>query len=879
MNKFYFFIFLLVQLCFLSLVSAQEFELRGHVADSLQVGVVGAAVRIYTAQDSLSTVTDKRGNFRFRLLPKGNVEIIVSSIGYERYSQDFSYTGGANSYSLPMIVLKTKNQRLQEVVVKAPHAIRLAKDTVEYNASAYTVGEHDRLEDLLRQLPGVSIDAVGNVTTSGQIMTKLRVNGKDFFTNNVKDFLQQLPADIIAKLQVIDDYGDQANFSGIKVGKSQKMLNLVIKDGQSKGVFGSIETTGSTNKSYRAALQSNLWLDIHQLGMNTNYHNNRTEEGRQCSLTGGLNYRLQPNAKDNYYGNYGYTNTNREGVSASYIESVTGKGTLYNRMQNTATNDNQSQQLQLNLQTIKATDFWNLQVSGQVSDGRTATAMQSRQTGAILQDLDNAVQGESMNKSGNLTLSWSRNMQKQGRNLSASFSSTTQADRSKSHIMDQLRFYDQTTGDFLKDSVNMRLVNENKDGYTLGFTVKYTEPLSDYSSQKPKQVLDVGYSYALRNDNQVQETEVQQGGVLRPVDSLSATYGSLFNTQQLDMSYRVESSKMQYSLGVSFLPALMQGDVGKDGESISYNMLNVLPIASMRYLPSLKNAISLNYTGTVTPPAIAQLMPLLDVRNLQQVTIGNPNLKPSKNHGISLILSRTEPMKGNTFNLSFNESIIQNQVVSNVLLLADTLNSFRQETHYLNATGAYNLGASYDMTLTFAKPYQFRWSTLASKNHSIIYVEGTESGNNIVYLSQSLSLSLSKAKLRWTANLNYYDANSTYGFNNTLRSHTYTWEISSDARWTISPRWIVGVYGSYRINGGYTVPIKNPLIMNAYTELYLTAKKDLSLQLQGYDLLAQQQSVYLLATANSVTQRTFNPMGRYVQLTAKFNLSRFGSKN
>lgn len=879
MYKFKLFWCLLLQLCFLSLVSAQEFELRGHVTDSLQVGIASAAVRVFTEQDSLSTITDKNGNFSFRSLPKGDVKIRVSSIGYEYYTHDFSYTDDATFYSLPTIVLHTKNQRLQEVEVKASSAVRLAKDTVEYNASIYAVGEHDRLEDLLRQLPGVSIDANGNVTTSGQSMTKLRVNGKDFFTNNVKDFLQQLPAGIIAKLQVIDHYGDQANFTGVKVGKPQKMLNLVIKDGQSKGIFGSIETSASTHKSYNVGLQSNLWLAIHQLGMNTNYNNNRIEEGRQRNLTGGLNYRLQPNVKDNYYGNYGYSNTNRASASESYTESVTGNGTLFNRMQNTGAIDNQSQQLQLNLQTIKTKDFWNLQVSGQVGHGRTASAMQSKQTGTILQDLNNSVQGDSKNKSGNLALSWSRNIQKQGRNLSASFAGTAQADLTNSHIQDQLRFYNQVTGDFLKDSLNMRLLNENKDLYTLGFTAKYTEPLSDFASQKTKRSLDIGYSYAQRNNNQVQETQVQQSGILLPVDTLSATYGSLFSTQQLDMSYRVESSKMQYSLGVSFLPALMRGDVGKEGKSIFYNMLNVLPIASLRYLPSLKNAIELNYTGTVTPPVIAQLMPLRDVRNLQLVTIGNPDLKPSKNHGISLNLSRTEPVKGNTFNLSFNGSIIQNQVVSNLLLLPDTLNSFRQETRYLNANGAYNLGASYDITLTLAKHYQFRWSTQGSKSHTTTYVEGMESGNNTVYLSQNLSLSLNKEKLRWTVNLNYYAANSTYELNNALRSHIYTWEVSSDARWTISPRWIVGADCSYRINGGYTVPIKNPLIMNAYTEFYLTSKKDLSLQLQGYDLLGQQQSVYLLATANSVTQRTFNPMGRYVQLTAKFNLSRFGSKN
>lgn len=99
-----------------------------------------------------------------------------------------------------LLMLKSKTQRLPEVQVKLPNPIRVTKDTVEYNASAFTVRPHDRIQDLLQQLTGVHIDGSGNVTSLGESMTKLRVNGKNFFTNNLKEFLNQLLVGIISKL-------------------------------------------------------------------------------------------------------------------------------------------------------------------------------------------------------------------------------------------------------------------------------------------------------------------------------------------------------------------------------------------------------------------------------------------------------------------------------------------------------------------------------------------------------------------------------------------------------------------------------------------------------------------------------------------------------
>ena len=168
MNKVIFLLFFYLPFIFVGSLSAQQYELLGQVTDSLKVGIAGAVVRIYTSKDSLSTGTSKSGNFIVRAVPREHVTLIVRSLGYQTYRQNLHYTGTSPIYELPLIILQSTVRRLQEVQVRVPSPIRVGKDTIEFNAAAYAVGEHDRLEDLLRQLPGVRVDGEGNVTAMGR---------------------------------------------------------------------------------------------------------------------------------------------------------------------------------------------------------------------------------------------------------------------------------------------------------------------------------------------------------------------------------------------------------------------------------------------------------------------------------------------------------------------------------------------------------------------------------------------------------------------------------------------------------------------------------------------------------------------------------------
>ena len=127
----------------------------------------------------------------------------------------------------------------QVTIVGAANPVTLKEDTVVYNAaSAYKVRENAPVEDLIKKLPGVDVDVNGNITTQGKQVTKVRINGKDFMGGDVQSATKNLPADIVENIQMIDDYGDQANLTGVKTGEPDKIMNITIRKDKNYGYSG-----------------------------------------------------------------------------------------------------------------------------------------------------------------------------------------------------------------------------------------------------------------------------------------------------------------------------------------------------------------------------------------------------------------------------------------------------------------------------------------------------------------------------------------------------------------------------------------------------------------------------------------------------------------
>lgn len=200
-------------------------DISGVVKDSTGTGIIAATVKYIAGKDTSFTRTDVDGNFTLKGVKSSTFLLTITSLGYEGINKRFLYKDGETPIKLDPIVLKSMNRLLNEVVISGTPSVTIKEDTVVYRASDYPLRENALAEDLLKRLPGVEVDKDGNVTAQGKSVTRVRINGKDFFGGDVKTATQQLPADILESAQIIDDYGDQANLTGIRNGDPEKILN------------------------------------------------------------------------------------------------------------------------------------------------------------------------------------------------------------------------------------------------------------------------------------------------------------------------------------------------------------------------------------------------------------------------------------------------------------------------------------------------------------------------------------------------------------------------------------------------------------------------------------------------------------------------------
>ncbi|WP_431294013.1 carboxypeptidase-like regulatory domain-containing protein [Pedobacter sp. P26] len=217
-------------------------------------------------------VTNKAGEFSFSAVANGDYKIRISAMGYNPITKNINVNGKA--VHIGTLKLLEDAIALKDVAVSGRYALAtVKKDTVEFNADAYKTRPNAAVEDLLKKLPGVTVDKDGSILVQGQKVTRLTVDGKDFFGTDPKTATKNLPADAIAKVQLIDSKTQEAKATGIDDGQREKVLNLTIKEDKKKGWFGNANLAGGTTDKYGSYLSANHFnknLQFAVLGMSNN---------------------------------------------------------------------------------------------------------------------------------------------------------------------------------------------------------------------------------------------------------------------------------------------------------------------------------------------------------------------------------------------------------------------------------------------------------------------------------------------------------------------------------------------------------------------------------------------------------------------------------
>ena len=198
-------------------------------AEGNQLG--GATISIFNKtqeKDSLKLTSDGQGAFNTSLTAGQSYRVVVSYIGFDNYVTSVAIPDSVTTFSLGDISLNPGANLLGNVTLES-QKIQIKEDTVTYKVDSTMYRKNDNVEAILKNLPGVQVDKEGTVTAQGKQVTKVKVNGKEFFNGDVTTATRELNADMVDKIQIIDDYGDQAAFTGIKDGDPSKTLNIELK--------------------------------------------------------------------------------------------------------------------------------------------------------------------------------------------------------------------------------------------------------------------------------------------------------------------------------------------------------------------------------------------------------------------------------------------------------------------------------------------------------------------------------------------------------------------------------------------------------------------------------------------------------------------------
>ncbi len=255
---------------------AQSVKLEGLITDSKTVGLemanVMAVNKATKAMDSYAITNDK-GKFLLNLKPNTSYSLKISYLGMQNKELEITTT---SENSIKNIALEEGGIELDGVEIVREMPVSIKGDTIVYNADSFKSGTERKLEDILKKLPGVEVNADGEIEVEGKKVSKLMVEGKDFFDGDTKLGVKNIPADAIDKIQVLRNYSEIGALKGVENNQDNVAMNINLKSGKKNFWFGDMTAgIGVAHEESRYLINPKLFYYSPKYSINliTNFNN------------------------------------------------------------------------------------------------------------------------------------------------------------------------------------------------------------------------------------------------------------------------------------------------------------------------------------------------------------------------------------------------------------------------------------------------------------------------------------------------------------------------------------------------------------------------------------------------------------------------------
>lgn len=916
--------FCLLLLTFLTVsqsVAQNGREVSGVVHDTTGTGILGATVLlepISGSADTMSTRTNQNGTFVFSEVKTSQFTITVRSLGFgEARIRSLNDEAISRIVIGTPIILQTGTIVLEQVMINGAPPVVIKPDTIEYNAAAFNLKENTVAEDLIKRLDGVDVDRNGNVTSQGKAVSKVRVNGKDFFGGDMKTATKNIPVKVIDKIQLVDDYGDQANFTGVKDGDPETIINITTKPDMDKGVIANATAGGGNGSRYQLSGFGNHIQGERNIGFTANLNNNDTQVGgggfggrsgpsgvTAVNASGGsgnfgagsgggnlggsagittlsavgMNYTDRWSPKLVVTGGYYFNGNDNNTVSNTLSQQATSIGTVFATTDADRGTNSHAHNMNARIEyNIGPKDMLVISPSVGFTTSRSNEVRSNFQTGIIRQDQTTNSSNSLYTPSIGGNILYNHLFEKAGRNYSLNVGGRINGIDSEDDNTDRIRYYDPGTSTLEKDSINRRI--NAIDNQTLLTAVRfiYSEPLNKTSR------LQFSYNMNYNHyDNKRTTNYADPAGVLTKIDSLSNSFDYSFASHQFGINYNYKAQANELSLGLTANPAYLSGSSAAPEITINRANFNLAPILRYVYSFSRTKNIQVNYTSRAGEPTFAQLQPVRDMSDPQRMVVGNPNLNSSFTHAINVNYNTSNPQKGSSFFLRFQGSLTNNRVVSNIVLIPDVYDSFKREIRYLNADGTYAYNGNYNWQKSFAdRQYTIRLNGNAGYNRNVSFADNIKNFAGEWSVRQGIGLQVNPGNwLEFTPNFSYRYTKTDY----TLPTHTdteiqtYSIDVDGNVFFLKNRSLIWRFNGVKNFNTGYSGALNvNPLVVNSSVEKAFLKDRSATLKLQAFDLFNQANNINRIITDNGFMDISTNRLTQYFMLTLTMRLNRLAN--
>ncbi|MBQ7210444.1 MAG: TonB-dependent receptor [Paludibacteraceae bacterium] len=917
------FLSLLLSLSLSSLFA--QYSVSGSVvsAESSQP-VEMAAVRVFAPVDNVwsdsvmvtGAQTDYDGKFQIASLKNGNYRLVISSVGFKEHS--VSITVRDKDLSLKTIRLQEMVQHLGEVEITGKAAEMTVKgDTLEYNTAAYKVSENATVEELLKKMSGVEVDKEGNVTVNGESIKGIRIDGKKFFGDDVQAATKNIPAEMIDKIQVIDEKSDMAKLTGFEDDDTERIINLRLKEDRKKGLFSNI--TGGLGADMLA--DNNKWFDYNKNFMSEDFRYNGSlfmnilSGESQTTIIGGANntnqlrtgrgrgFWAQDNSGITWAENIG-VNTNIAGKNgwvfggdAQFTHSYNDTRTKSEKEQWTdefTYNQNDSSSKISNTWDVRTRlEFeWKIDTLNSLIIKPEISYSNSRNN--TYRAYDYFTNGDTttiglQNNTGltkeigaNLRLIYSHKFLKPGRTLTLNAYTTFSNSVGDSHNKSDNISYTETSiapvnqwTDKLQNSLTYRL------------RTSYVEPI-----YKTNHFIETVLTFAGTNRWSTKNQFADSARTNLDTE-YSNSLKSIFFDESLELNYRWVKQSFDFTAGVRFNPSQTLSTTTYGNGLLRDTMIsvfNVSPNVTFRYNFGKKEFARIRYRGRTNQPTITQMEPVKDNSNAMNERVGNLNLVPAFAHTLHLMYSKYNQDKMSSIMTGLHGTLTKDALVNNSIY--DETGKLYQQT--VNAQALpWSLSGDFMFNTPFAnKLMQFHTRTSLSYNQCIAYISrettaaqiasmienntwmlGSESRTGNLRASEELTLRLTHKIVDVGAKGTFTYSRTQNNLNAASLSNVFNWSVTGDLTFHLPKSWEIATDIGYTARYGYKLSDVNELMWNASVTKSWGAA---SLALNVYDILNQKKNIVQVVGENYVQYQKFNSLPTYFMLTFSYRLNRMG---